>query len=127
MGREELIEARKALIDYRDKSLCGYCREYASTMIDTLDAMIDIDKNMEQIVATKMNHPKMATMPALNKTMQGLRQKSSEMLNGTPDTRGAGRIAGSGLGLRDMAKDMRNSIGSIVPRPGTLFRSNRRR
>lgn len=127
MGREELTDARKALNDYREKSLCGYCREYAGTMIDTLDAMIDIDKNMEQIVATKMNHPKMASMPSLSKTMQGLRQKSGEMLNGTENAKRAGGISGRGLGLRDMAKDMRGNIGSIVPRPGTLFRSNRRR
>jgi hypothetical protein len=130
MGREELIEARKALADYRDKSICGYCREYAGTMIDTLDAMIEIDKNMEQIVAAKLNHPKMAAMPSLNKTMQGLKQKSDEMLNGVGAPSGsAGRRAtpGGGFGLKGMAREMRNDIMFMVPRPASFLQSAKRR
>lgn len=126
MGRDDLAGAREALQKYREKSLCGYCREYADTMIDTLDAMVDIDKNMEGIVMAKMGHPKMSSMPQLSETMRGLREKSAEMLRGETGERRRDARNGGIFGFREMARGTANDIRDIVPRPAYMLKGRRR-
>lgn len=78
---EKLEEAIKNLKEYRDSSLCGYCRNNADLMMDALQATIDIDRNVEQVVKSKMAHPGFTQLPRLNRELHELRDKSYRMLD----------------------------------------------
>jgi hypothetical protein len=109
-------EAAGILRAKRDASLCGYCRDELGVLIESVEALSEIDSNVARLVVAEAQAERSEHLQGTRGRLMELRDKSREMAGLSREV--AGPSYGGGLlRIRDVVASAREGALGAIPRP----------